>query len=52
MNGLASYQLQDPRSLAFDTNGDLMVGDWGNGRIQKFVLASQLCGECNLHFSQ
>ena len=44
-NGSASYQLRSPRSLAFDTNGNLMVGDWGNGRIQEFTLAGQYCSE-------
>ena len=44
-NGSASSQLQSPRSLTFDTDGSLMVGDWGNARVQKFVLASQRCGE-------
>ena len=44
-NGSALYQLRSPRSLAFDTNGDLMVGDWGNGRIQQFVLASNSCSK-------
>ena len=48
-NGSATSQLQSPRSLTFDTDGNLMVGDWGNARVQKFVLASQRCGECNLY---
>ena len=43
-NGSSSYQLRSPRSMAFDTNGNLMVGDWGNGRIQEFVLTSNVCG--------
>ena len=51
-NGSASSQLQSPRSLTFDTDGSLMVGDWGNARVQKFVLASQRCGECNLYLTQ
>ena len=44
-NGSAPFQLQFPRSLAFDANGNLMVGDWGNGRIQEFVLSSNSCGK-------
>ena len=44
-NGSAPSQLRFPRSLAFDTNGNLMVGDWGNSRIQEFTLASQYCSE-------
>ena len=44
-NGSASFQLQSPRSLAFDINGNLMVGDWGNGRVQEFVLASNVCSK-------
>ena len=44
-SGSASSQLQSPRSLAFDTNGNLMVGDKGNSRIQEFVLTSNTCGE-------
>ena len=44
-NGSTSHQLRSPRSLAFDTNGNLMVGDWGNSRIQEFVLTSDTCGE-------
>ena len=51
-NGSASSQLQSPRSLTFDTHGSLMVGDWGNARVQKFVLASQRCGECNMYLMQ
>ena len=46
-NGSAPSQLQYPRSLAFDTNGNLMMGDWSNGRIQEFVLALNVCGKCN-----
>ena len=45
-NGSASSQLQSPRSLAFDTNGNLLVGDWGNSRIQEFTLTSQYCSKC------
>ena len=44
-NGSAPSQLQFPRSLAFDTNGKLMVDDRGNGRIQEFALRSQYCSE-------
>ena len=44
-NGSMPFQLQLPRSLAFDTDGNLMVGDWGNGRVQQFVLASNSCGK-------
>ena len=44
-NGSSSSQLQSPRSMAFDVSGNLMVGDWGNGRIQEFTLVSNTCGE-------
>ena len=44
-NGSSSFQLQSPRSLAFDANGNLLVGDWGNGRIQEFVLGSNACSK-------
>ena len=46
-NGSASFQLQSPRALAFDVNGNLMVGDWSNGRIQEFLLILNACGKCN-----
>ena len=45
LNGSSSSQLQSPRSLAFDTNGNLMVGDWGNGRIQEFIAATNACSK-------
>ena len=48
-NGPASYQLQYPRSMAFDANRSLLVADWGNSRVQKFEFATQLCGECNVY---
>jgi sugar lactone lactonase YvrE len=36
IHGTASTQLNNPHSLAFDSNGSLYVGDHENHRIQKF----------------
>jgi sugar lactone lactonase YvrE len=37
-SGTASTQLNNPFSLAFDSEGSLYVGDHGNNRIQKFQI--------------
>ena len=39
-SGATPYQLNHPRSLAFDTDGNLFVLDSGIGRIQKFQLVT------------
>ena len=44
-NGSATSQLQFPRSVAFDMNGNLMVGDRGNARVQEFALRNQYCSK-------
>ena len=48
-NGATAFQLNSPRSLAFDTDGNLFVLDSGIGRIQKFQLATNTCSELNHH---
>ena len=37
--------LSYPATLSFDTDGNMFVSDSGNGRIQKFLLANNSCGE-------
>ena len=44
-NGAAANQLYQPRSLSFDSYGNLYVADATNNRIQKFILARNTCGE-------
>jgi hypothetical protein len=41
--GSAANELYYPRSLNFDSYGNLYVTDTGNQRIQKFVLATNSC---------
>jgi sugar lactone lactonase YvrE len=36
--GTAPTQLNDPHSLAFDSNGSLYVTEWENHRVQKFQI--------------
>ena len=43
-SGSASNQLLHPRSMSFDSYGNIWVTDCGNSRVQKFVLASNSCG--------
>ena len=50
-SGSSPSQLNSPRSLAFDTDGNLFIADTFNSRIQKFFLASNFCGECCIRFS-
>ena len=44
--GSAADQLNGPYSLSFDSYGNLFVTDFYNNRIQKFLLATNSCGEC------
>ena len=41
----ASNQLRYPHSLSFDSRGNLYVTDVDNKRVQKFLLATNSCGE-------
>ena len=43
--GSSPNQLSDPRGMSFDTSGNILVADTGNGRIQKILLRSSSCGE-------
>lgn len=43
-NGSSPNQLLYPRTLSFDTYGNIYVSDTNNNRIQKFFLASNSCG--------
>ena len=46
--GSASNQLNRPYSLGFDSYGSLFVADFGNSRIQKFLLATNSCGRSRM----
>ena len=43
-HGSFSSSLFYPRSMAFDSYGNIFVADTGNRRIQKFTLLSNTCG--------
>jgi sugar lactone lactonase YvrE len=45
--GSASNQLLYPWSIAFDSYGNIFVADTNNNRIQKFILATNSCGNYN-----
>ena len=45
INGSGSNQLLMPSSLSFDSHGNIFVVDTGNRRVQKFLLATNSCGE-------
>ena len=49
-NGSAVNQLNIPVSLSFDRDGNLLVVDQGNARIQNFSLASNSCRKFSLLF--
>ena len=44
-SGSAPNQLLSPRTLSFDTDGNMFVVDQGNSRIQMFALMGNSCGE-------
>jgi tripartite motif-containing protein 71 len=46
-SGSASDQLSFPQTLSFDSYGNMFVIDTENNRIQKFLLATNSCGECD-----
>ncbi|CAF4063852.1 unnamed protein product, partial [Adineta steineri] len=43
--GSASNQLLNPATLRFDSSGNMFVTDYGNSRIQKFILLTSSCDE-------
>ncbi|CAF1273766.1 unnamed protein product [Rotaria sordida] len=45
--GSAADQLASPWTLAFDHQGSIFVADTNNGRLQKFDIATNSCGESN-----
>ena len=47
-DGAAANELLDPMALSFDSYGNIFVLDSGNNRIQKFIMASNSCGECRM----
>lgn len=44
--GLQSHQLNRPRTLRFDNQGNIYVTNLDDGRIQKFYLATNSCSKC------
>jgi len=44
--GSSDNQLYNPRSMAFDSYGNIFITDGGNDRIQKLLLETNTCGEC------
>jgi hypothetical protein len=44
-SGPASNQLSTPFTLSFDGYGNMFVTDYGNSRIQKFLLATNSCSK-------
>ncbi|CAF4377167.1 unnamed protein product, partial [Adineta steineri] len=49
ISGSTSNQLYSPRTLRFDSYGNLFVADGYNNRVQKFILASN---SCSLSYNQ
>jgi DNA-binding beta-propeller fold protein YncE len=47
-SGSGSNQLAGPTALSFDSYGNMFVTDTGNDRIQKFLLATNSCGKCDI----
>jgi hypothetical protein len=46
--GSGSNQLWFPQTLSFDSYGNMFVTDYSNNRIQKFLLATNSCGKCDI----
>ena len=46
-NGFAADQLYSPSLFSFDSYGNMIIVDSRNDRLQKFLLASNECGECD-----
>ncbi len=44
MSGSSSSALNNPQMMAFDTDGNILVTDVNNRRIQKFLLIRNSCG--------
>lgn len=51
IGGSASNQLNSPRRIQFDSHGNLFVIDKLNARIQKFLLATNSCGNDTIESS-
>ena len=45
--GSAPSQLSYPRSMSFDSYGNIFVADTTNNRMQKFYLAYNSCSKCD-----
>ena len=45
-SGASASHLSHPHTMAFDSNGNILVIDVNNHRIQKFNLARNSCGKC------
>jgi hypothetical protein len=51
-SGSSSTELSRPRTLGFDSYGNIYVSDTNNNRIQKFIFITNSCGKFDiLHFS-
>lgn len=48
-SGSNADQLNKPSSISFDKQGNLFVVDFDNHRIQKFILATNSCSECEIN---
>ena len=46
--GSASNQLSLPQSMGFDSDGNIWVADYGNRRVQKFVISRNYSGQYQL----
>ena len=49
--GVGATAMEYPHTMAFDTFGNIFVSDELNGRVQKFLLRENSCGQLSLHFS-